>query len=211
MGYIPTVTQCPEPQASQGTCSSASQIGTVTVAAGSGSPFTFPGKVYLTGPYAGAPFGLSIVVPPNAGPFSLPPVIARAKIEVKSDTAQVVASDPNIPRIVGGIPIRIRALNIVIDRQGFERNPTNCSVFATESVVGGFTPGGASASATLSTPFQVAGLQHARVQTVVLGEHGRQTVAPERREPRNDDQPAAGRGGHQVGARARCPSSCRRG
>jgi hypothetical protein len=157
VGYIPTVTQCPEPQASQGTCPAASQIGSVAVAAGSGTPYTFPGRVYLTGPYAGAPFGLSIVVPPNAGPFALPPVIARAKIEVTPDTAQVVVSDPSIPRIAGGIPTRIRALNLVIDRQGFERNPTNCSVFQTQSLVGGFTPGGATATATLSTPFQSVG------------------------------------------------------
>ena len=157
IGYIPTATQCPEPQASQGTCPLDSQIGSVAVAAGSGTPHTFQGKVYLTGPFAGAPFGLSIVVPSVAGPFSLPTVVARAKIDVKSDTAQVVVTDASVPRIVGGIPIRIRALNIVINRQGFERNPTNCSIFATQSLVTGWTPGGASATANVSTPFQAQG------------------------------------------------------
>ncbi len=74
---------------------------------------------------------------------------------------------------MGGIPTRIRALNIVINRQGFERNPTNCSVFATESVVAGFTPGGASATRDPIDAVPGDGLQHACVQTVVLGEDGR--------------------------------------
>jgi hypothetical protein len=157
VALIPTVSQCGEPQASLGTCTSASQIGTVAVAAGSGEPFTFRGKVYLTGPYEGAPFGLSIVVPPVSGPFVLPNVIARARIEVKPDTAQVIATDAKVPTIVAGIPIRLRALNISLNRQGFGRNPTSCRVLATESTLGGFTPGGASATAVISTPFQAEG------------------------------------------------------
>ena len=67
---IPSITLCGEPAATQGVCPSASEIGTATVTAGSGSqPYTFTGKVYLTGPYNGAPYGLSIVVPAVAGPF----------------------------------------------------------------------------------------------------------------------------------------------
>ena len=157
VALIPTVTQCGEPQASLGTCTSASQIGTAAVVAGSGEPFTFNGKVYLTGPYEGAPFGLSIVVPVVAGPFALPNVNTRARIDVKSDTGQVVVTDAHAPTIVAGIPIRMRSLSLSINRQGFERNPTNCGVLATESTVGGFTPGGATATAVLSTPFQAEG------------------------------------------------------
>jgi hypothetical protein len=155
VGLIPQVTQCPEPQASQGTCPFQSQIGTVGVSAGSGAPFSFKGRVFLTGPFEGAPFGLSIVVTPNAGPFTLPDVVARAKIQVKSDTAQVVATDPKIPTIVGGIPIRMRAFSITTLRPGFMRNPTNCEPKSVVSTVGGFTPGGATSSKTIATPFQV--------------------------------------------------------
>jgi hypothetical protein len=51
-------------EAGVGACGSVSQVGTVTVGAGPGTnPYYVNGKVYLTGPYKGAPFGLSIVVP----------------------------------------------------------------------------------------------------------------------------------------------------
>ncbi len=152
-GAIPTVTLCGEAQANAGTCTSASQIGTAVVAAGSGSPFSFNGKVYLTGPYEGAPYGLSIVIQPVAGPFSLKPVVARARIEVKSDTAQIIATDAKVPNIVGGIPTRLRSLTVSINRQGFERNPTNCAVFATETTL----TGSLGATASVSTPFQAEG------------------------------------------------------
>jgi hypothetical protein len=153
VGLIPTVTECAEAQANAGTCTSASQIGTATVQAGSGSPFSFHGKVYLTGPYQGAPYGLSIAVEAAGGPFDLGPVVARVKLEVDPHTAQVIATDSTIPSIVGGIPTRIRALTVSINRQGFERNPTNCGVLSTVTTL----TGSFGAVATLSTPFQVEG------------------------------------------------------
>ena len=56
-----------------------SQIGTVSVAAGAGSePYNFTGHAYLTGPYDGAPYGLSVVVPAVAGPYDLGEVSTRA-------------------------------------------------------------------------------------------------------------------------------------
>jgi hypothetical protein len=154
LGLIPTVTQCGEPQANAGTCTSASQIGTATVASGSGTPYTFSGRVYLTGPYEGAPFGLSIVVPAVAGPFNLGNVVARASINVNQTTAQVIATDNNVPMIVKGVPIRLRSLTISINRQGFERNPTNCTTpLFTESTFTGSLGGVAAAK----TAFPVEG------------------------------------------------------
>jgi hypothetical protein len=154
VGEIPDVTLCGEPQAAEGTCGPASKIGTVTVAAGSGSsPYTFTGSVYMTGPYNGAPFGLSVVVPAVAGPFNLGPVKARSTIDINPMTARVTA-ETVLPTIVGGIPIRMRSLSVNVNRQGFLLNPTNCSVEATESTL---TSTEKAVQSGLASPFQAEG------------------------------------------------------
>ena len=128
LGMLSKVTLCGEPQAARGECGEASQIGTVHVAAGSGSqPLWVSGKVYLTGPYEGAPFGLSVVVAAVAGPFNLGDVVVRARIDVDPSTsALTVTSDP-LPQFRDGVPLRIQTLNIAIEREGFVFNPTNCA------------------------------------------------------------------------------------
>jgi hypothetical protein len=157
VGAIPIVTPCGEPQASLGTCTSASEIGTARVLAGSGAtPFFFSGPVYLTGPYNGAPYGMSIAVPAVAGPFNLGTVVTRATIQVKQDTAQVIVTSV-LPTIVKGVPLRLKRISVAVEKQGFLFNPTNCSAFATDSSITGFIPGSSpSATVPLSSPFQVA-------------------------------------------------------
>jgi hypothetical protein len=154
VGEIPAVTLCGEPQAAQGTCGSASKIGTATVTAGSGSsPYTFSGPVYMTGPYNGAPFGLSIAVPAVAGPFNLGTIVTRSTININPTTARVTAESV-LPTIVKGIPIRLRSLNVDVNRQGFLLNPTNCAVEATESTL---TSTFGALQTGLSSPFQAEG------------------------------------------------------
>ncbi len=162
-GMLASVPLCGEEQANAGTCSSASQIGHAVVGAGPG-PYPFyvpqngapPAVVYLTGPYHGAPFGLSIVTPVVAGPFNLGTNVVRAKIEVDPHTAQItVTTDPSgphsIPTILDGIPTDIRSINTVIDRPGFMFNPTNCS----PQEFSGTAYSGEGASAPISTHFQM--------------------------------------------------------
>jgi hypothetical protein len=151
VGLLPTVTQCPEPQAGKGECPGTSQIGTVSVSAGSGKPYGFKGGVYLTGPYGGAPFGMSVVVPAVAGPFNLGNVVTRGTINVEPYTARVVATS-NLPTIVKGIPLRLRGISVEINKQGFLQNPTNCGPLVTETTLTS-TMG---ATQSLSTPFQVS-------------------------------------------------------
>ncbi|HEY4450528.1 MAG TPA: hypothetical protein VGN13_02900 [Solirubrobacteraceae bacterium] len=157
VGTIPAVTQCPEPLAAAGTCTVASQIGTATVLAGSGAtPYQFSGPVSLTGPYQGAPFGLSIAVPAVAGPFNFGLVVTRARIDVDPTTGRVIVTSV-LPRIVRGVPLRLRKITVAVDKQGFLFNPTDCSAQATESAITGFVPGTSeSSTVNLSTPFQVA-------------------------------------------------------
>ncbi len=156
---LASVPLCSEPEASLGTCSSASEVGHVHAAAGSGShPFWVEGTVYLTGPYKGAPFGFTIVVPAKAGPFDLGNVVVRTTINVDPHTgAAIVVSDP-LPQMVDGVPLRVKTISVTLDRAGFMLNPTNCSQLQISGTVAGVLPSGASGSvAPVSAPYAVAG------------------------------------------------------
>jgi hypothetical protein len=160
LGVLAGVSLCGEPQAAQGTCPAASQIGTASAAAGAGpEPFGITGPVYLTGPYRGAPFGLSVAIPAVAGPFDLGTVVVRSAIYVNPHTAQlVVVSDP-LPQMVdtsqgdSGVPVALQSVSVNIDRPGFLFNPTSCDP---TSVTGTLTSN-EGASTAVSSPFQVGG------------------------------------------------------
>jgi hypothetical protein len=156
-GILKNVARCPEPQASAGECPQSAVLGTTTVGVGPGEdPFYLPEQgrpanaVYLTGPYEGAPFGLSIVVPAIAGPFDLGKVVMRAKVEVDPRTAQLTITTDPLPSIEEGIPLDIRTLSVSIDRAALIFNPTNC---APTTVTGTIASAGGD-SAAVSSPFQ---------------------------------------------------------
>ncbi len=170
-GLLSNVSLCPEAQANDGTCGPESLIGETTISAGVGAdPVSVRGgRVYITEKYAGAPFGLSIVNPVKAGPFDLehdtsspanqPPcdcVVVRAKVEVNPRTAELtITTDPSgphaIPRLIDGIPVQIKNVNVTVNREHFTFNPTNCSPLAMTGAITGFE----GASQPLSVPFQV--------------------------------------------------------
>jgi hypothetical protein len=152
VGAIPTIPLCGEPQAAQGSCPSASQIGTANVNAGSGDPYPFSGPVYLTGPYNGAPYGLSIPVEAAAGPFDLGRLVTRASIGVDPHSARVIVAS-TLPTIFKGVPLRLRSINVLVNHPNFLFNPTNCGPLSTDTSLTstlGATQGG------LSSPFSVA-------------------------------------------------------
>ena len=161
-GLLKGVTLCGEQQANEGTCGPESQIGETVVSVGlGGDPYTVRGgKVYITGPYEGAPFGLSIVNPAKAGPFDLQegrPVVVRAKVEVDPHTAALtVTTDPPgsphaIPTMIEGIPLEIRHVNVLVNRTDFTFNPTNCEPMEVKGTI--YSAEGA--AFPVSNPFQV--------------------------------------------------------
>lgn len=158
-GVLTGVELCGEAQADAGTCGPGSLIGETIVSVGlGGDPFSVTGgKVYLTGPYRGAPFGLSIVNPAKAGPFDLGQVVVRAKIEVDPATAALtVTTDKDgpyaIPQVLQGIPLQIKHVNVTIDRPKFTFNPTSCNPLG----IGASIASAQGADANVQVPFQVA-------------------------------------------------------
>ncbi len=167
LGMISQVQLCLEPQASRGECSSAAQIGHTVTTAGPG-PYPFevpqaggpPAPIYLTGPFEGAPYGLSIVVPVVAGPFNLGTVVVRAKIEVDPHTSQLTITTGQLPLILDGIPTDLRSIDAVIDRPNFMFNPTSCTPMSFSGTA--FSNEGS--TAPLSSHFQVGSCQALKFQ-----------------------------------------------
>jgi hypothetical protein len=151
LGKITGIEQCPEAQANAGDCPAASRVGTATAAAGSGSqPFYQSGPVYLTGPYNGAPFGLSVAVPAKAGPFNLGTIVVRAAIHINPTTAAVTVVSNPLPQMIDGVPLRVKQVNVTVGGgNNFTFNPTNCSAAS----VGGTILSAQGASANVSAPF----------------------------------------------------------
>jgi hypothetical protein len=161
IGTLKGVALCPEPQASLGTCGADSLIGEASATLGAGpDPFTLTGgRVYLTGPYGGGPFGLSIVESAIAGPFNLGPgggpLVIRAAVRIDPITAQItITIDPSgpysIPSILQGIVTQIRSVTTVINRPHFIFNPSKCAAQHVTGVVTS-TQG---ATANVSAPFE---------------------------------------------------------
>jgi hypothetical protein len=157
-GLLNGVKLCGEAEANGGTCGPESLIGETTVSVGlGGDPYSVRGgKVYITGPYEGAPFGVSVVVRAKAGPYDLGNVIVRGTIAVDPITAALTvtidgAGPYKVPAILDGIPLQIRHINFTTTRPGFTFNPTDCDPMS----VTGSMSSTEGAIAPLSVPFQV--------------------------------------------------------
>ncbi len=145
-GSLRGISYCPEAQiaaAAQNlgrseqsfpSCPASSFIGTTNVAAGPGShPFHAVGRMYLAGPLNGAPLSLAAITPALAGPYDYGVVVVRVALHVDPLTAQVTAASDPMPQIVGGIPIRMRSIQVNIDKPNFTINPTNCNPLSVDS------------------------------------------------------------------------------
>jgi hypothetical protein len=115
-------------------CPSSSEIGTSNVAAGPGShPFHAVGRMYLAGPFEGAPLSLVAITPALAGPYDYGTVVVRVALHIDERTAQVTAVSDTVPSIIGGVPIRMRSIQVNINKPEFMINPTSCHASFIES------------------------------------------------------------------------------
>jgi hypothetical protein len=164
VGRVKEVTPCPEPAAASGDCPQSSSIGTATIDAGAGPvPLALSGPVYLTGPYAGAPFGLDVVVQAGAGPFDLGSAVMRSRILVDpSDLALTIVSN-QLPVALGGISLQLRSVSMELGRPGFMVNAASCAPQTITATIGS----GEGAQAQVSTPYRATDCAALRLATQV--------------------------------------------
>jgi hypothetical protein len=119
-------------------CPGGSQVGVASIAAGSGpSPLQVDGKVFLAGPYQGAPLSLAVITPAVAGPFDLGVVVVRVPTFVDPATAQIRVATDAIPDVFGGAKLDIRSVAVNVNKDDFALTGTNCSKFATAGALRG--------------------------------------------------------------------------
>jgi hypothetical protein len=152
----------------QPSCPTASEIGHSLAGAGVGSVLAYtPGKVYMAGPYNGAPFSIAAITSAKVGPFDLGTVVVRQALRIDPETTVVTvdakASDP-IPHIIQGIVIHVRDIRVYIDRPRFMINPTNCDPLNFAATVDGAGANPANPAdqmpVTVNDSFQLANCQN---------------------------------------------------
>ncbi len=144
------VATAPEPN-----CPDSSQIGVSTAFAGLGSDHVkIPGKVYLTGPYKGAPFGvLALSDAEHIGPFNLGKIPVMSTITVNENTAVATFTSDPLPERVKGVPSQINSLRIEANRPNFTFNPTSCKPLAFTGTLTGYGPNGTTGVEHVETPY----------------------------------------------------------
>ena len=154
---LSSVELCSDAQAAVDACPAGSEVGKATAVAGLGpEPFVQEGgRVFITGPYHGAPFGLEIVTPAKAGPFDLGYVTVRSKLLIDpTDASVTIVSDP-FPTQLRGIPLQLKKVLVTVDRPGFQFNGTSCDPTA----ITGTVTGDEGAAVAVSNRFQVGGCE----------------------------------------------------
>ncbi len=149
-------------------CPAASEIGHTLVGAGVGSVLAYtPGKVYLAGPFEGAPFSIAAITSAKVGPFDLGTVVVHLPLLINPLTAAVsipAGAANQIPHIIDGIVIHVRDIRVYIERHDFMINPTNCDpeTFSATVIGGGADPTNPADNtpATTNDSFQLANCQN---------------------------------------------------
>jgi hypothetical protein len=135
-------------------CPAGSRLGRFGAQLGAGSePFALDtGRVYLAGPYEGAPFSLAVIAPGVAGPLDFGTLVVRLPVRLDSRSGRVEIAG-RLPTTKRGLRLGLRQISLQIDRPGFIRNPSGCGQKSLDATVGG--SGGAQAQ--VSAPFRIRG------------------------------------------------------
>jgi hypothetical protein len=144
-------------------CDGESQVGVATIEAGTGqTPLKLEGRVYLSGPYEGAPLSLAVITPAVAGPFDLGNVVVVAPLNLNPESGQIETS-AEIPDIFGGAKLDIRSIQVDLRRKEFTLNGTNCNKNATTGSIAGGGGDTSNSSAwsqfPVNVPFQGEGCE----------------------------------------------------
>ncbi len=145
-------------------CPATSEVGHTIVEAGVGSVLAqTPGRVYLAGPYHGAPLSIVSITSAKVGPFDLGTVVIRFALDINPITAQVEVSangSEAIPHIIKGIIVHVRNIRVYMSRPNFILDPTNCSPLSITNTIDGAGADPANPAdqvpVTVSTPFEAA-------------------------------------------------------
>jgi hypothetical protein len=153
-------------------CPAASEIGHTIAEAGVGQVLVqTPGKLYMAGPFEGAPFSIVSITSAKTGPFDLGTVVVHLPLFINPETAAVTipagAAD-QIPHIIKGIIIHLRSIDVYVNRPSFTLNPTSCNSMSLSAtaVGGGADPTNPADNdpVTVSDPFQAANCQNLKFE-----------------------------------------------
>jgi hypothetical protein len=144
-------------------CNGKSEIGSATIEAGTGNtPLKIEGRVFLSGPYKGAPLSAVVITPAVAGPFDLGNVVVVAPLNLNPESGQIETS-AEVPDVFGGAKLDIRSILVNLKRKEFTLNGTNCDKHATTgSIAGGGgdpTNPAAWSQSKVNVPFQAQGCE----------------------------------------------------
>jgi hypothetical protein len=145
-------------------CPQTSEIGHTIVEAGVGTVLAqTPGKVYLAGPYNGAPLSIVSITSAKVGPFDLGTVVIRFALDINPTTAQVEVSGAQseaIPHIIKGIVVHVRDIRVYMNREKFIINPTSCAAKGITDTIDGaganFADPADQVPVSVNTPFEAA-------------------------------------------------------
>jgi hypothetical protein len=145
-------------------CPVASQIGRTIAEAGVGGTLAqASGKLYMAGPFEGAPFSIVNITSAKVGPYDLGTVVVHLPLSVDPHTATVSVGSgapDQIPHIIDGVIVHVRNIRVYVDRANFTLNPTSCERLTFSATVTGsgqnYVSPADDVPVTVTNPFQAA-------------------------------------------------------